>query len=454
MKLSMTIAVAGLLFAPALLNADCWYCGFEGYPGYGLCDAKAGSALCYGLEYVPTSPPTLVNCVWLLHGSCPQDPNHFQRFSTTSRTWTQRANLPYSNPREYVGWGGALAHGPTPSTVDSGRVFAFTGNNTCLFWGYSPPSNQWFSRPSVPWPVGAGGALCYGGVQNLDGTLSAVFYALVGGGYPYFYRYSYPMQGASDGSWVGRANFYQGYGVYAGGALAWVPRTDSPAVYPMGQVFALRGQGSYHLYSYNPATNAWRLECTLPYEMLVGSGAAMSPGPDRDDPLPYEDIRFFVGGHARAYVVWNPAGGTSKLTLSQPTPCQQNAGAALCEAEATHACYAVFGESTRDTFAYHDGFDPPEEEGGQSRVSAGPQGLPVEVRAGPGEHRFIVSCAAGPVALKVVDALGRVAVKASAEASSAGAELTWRHGSARAGVYFYTIGTQAGSGSGKLAVAR
>ncbi len=447
MKLSITIAVAGLLLAPALLNADCWY---DFYPGYGLYDAKAGSALCYGIDYQAGSVP----CVWLLHGNCTQDPNHFQRYSTSPWGWTPKANLPSPNG-QYVGWGGALAYGPDPyHPVDSGRIFAFTGNNTDLFWLYSPPENWWYSRPSVPYPVGAGGALCYGGVQNLGGTPSAVFYALLGRGRSYFYRYSYPMQSASNGTWDRLDDFYNHLAVNAGGALAWVPRADSTDVYPMGQVFALRGQGSYHLYSYNPATDAWRLECTLPYDILVDSGAAMSPEPDRDDPLPYEDVRFLVGGHARAYLVWNPAGGTSKLRISQPTPCPQNAGAALCEAEATHACYAVFGELTRDTFAYHDGFDPPEEDGGQSRAWAGPERVAVKVRVGSGEHRFIVSCAPGPVSLKVLDVVGMVVARTSARDCSAGAELTWRHGSARPGVYFYTVETPSGSGSGKLIAAR
>ena len=89
------------------------------------------------------------------------------KFSIDSpRTWTQRATLPYSDASEYVDWGGALAYGPDPYPIDSGRIFAFTGNNRNLFWFYSPPENRWFSRPPVPGPdsVGAGGALCYGGI--------------------------------------------------------------------------------------------------------------------------------------------------------------------------------------------------------------------------------------------------------------------------------------------------
>jgi hypothetical protein len=224
----------------------------------------------------------------------------------------------------------------------------------------------------------------------------------------------------------------------------------------MGQVFALRGQGSYHLYSYNPYTNAWRVEYTFPYDILVDSGAAMAHGPGNEQAEPpiLPDIRFLVGGHVKAYLVWNPAGGISKLKFSQPSPCPQNAGAALCEGEDTHSCYAVFGESTRDIFAWHNGLDPGEEDGGESRVSAMSEKASVKVRAGLGEHRFIVSCAPGPVSLKVVDAVGKVVAKAGGQAAGAEVSLTWRHESARAGVYFYTVVTQSGSGSGKLVVPR
>ena len=301
----------------------------------------------------------------------------------------------------------------------------------------------------MPQDVGAGGALCYGGIQDIGEDECAVFYALVGGSSDGFYRYSYPMQGASNGTWYQLADLYDDQGVNAGGAIAWIPRTDSTDVYPMGQVFALAGHADLpnYLYSYNPATNAWRIEYDFGYDLAVDSGAAMSPGGGG------YDVRFFMGGHSRVYLVWNPAGGTSKLKSSQPTPCQQNAGAALCEGEGTHSCYAVFGESTRDTFAWHNGLDP-EEDGGQSRASARPEGVSVKVRAGSGEHQFIISCAPGPVTLRVVDAVGAVVAKTSAQAGSTGVELNWRSNCASPGVYFYIVGTSSGSDSGKLVVAR
>jgi len=388
--------------------------------------------------------------VWLLHGNCGQDRNHFQRYTIGQPgSWTQRANLPYSDASENVDWGGALAWGPDPYPTDSGRIFAFTGNNTDLFWLYSPPANQWYSRPSVPENVGAGGALCYGDTQEIDEVECAVFYALVGGSSEGFYRYSYPMQSASNGTWDPLADLYNDQQVKAGGALAWLPRTDSADEYPMGQVFALAGFDDLpnYLYSYNPSTDAWRIEHDFGYDLAVDSGAAMSPGGGG------YDLRIFLGGHTKAYLVWDPSGGTTKLTLSQPTPCQQNAGAALCEGEADHSCYAVFGESTRDTFALHNGLDS-DEDGAQGEVCAGPENISVKVHAGPGEERFIISCAPGPVALRIVNAVGAVVAKTSAQIGSVGAELTWRYGSARAGVYFYTIVTGTGPVSGKLVVAR
>jgi hypothetical protein len=243
-KLSITIAVAGLLLAPALFSpveGTCW----RARAPYGLYQANAGSALCFGLEYPQVSPPAPIPYVWLLHGNCSQAANRFQRYSIGDPgTWTARATLPYSDASEHVGWGGALAYGPDPYPTDSGRIFAFTGNNTDLFWLYSPRANQWYSRPSVPHVVGAGGALCYGGIQDIGDDECAVFYALVGGNSDLFYRYSYPMQGASNGTWDLLADLSDGQydqAVNAGGALAWVPRMDSTDVYPMGQVFALAG---------------------------------------------------------------------------------------------------------------------------------------------------------------------------------------------------------------------
>jgi hypothetical protein len=302
----------------------------------------------------------------------------------------------------------------------------------------------------VPHTVGAGGALCYGGVQNLGGTLSAVFYALVGGGSYLFYRYSYPMQGTSNGTWDGLSNFYGSNQVKAGGVLAWVPRTDSSTVYPMGEVFALCDQGSNKLYCYNPYTDAWRVEYTFANDILVDSGAAMAHGPGNALVLP--DIRFFAGGHTCAYMVWDPSVRT--MEYSDTTPCPQNAGAALCEGEDVHSCYAVFGENTCDTFAWHDGLDLLMRDRGQGRVSTMSENVSVKVQSGSSEHRFIISCAPGQVSLKVVDVVGKVVAKARGQAASGVIDLTWRHGFVRPGVYFCTVVTPSGSGSGKLVVAR
>jgi hypothetical protein len=80
MKLSITIAVAGLLLAPALFSAvegTCW----RARATYGLYQANAGSALCFGQEYPQVSPPAPISYVWLLHGNCSQAANRFQRYS-------------------------------------------------------------------------------------------------------------------------------------------------------------------------------------------------------------------------------------------------------------------------------------------------------------------------------------------------------------------------------------
>jgi hypothetical protein len=142
------------------------------------------------------------------------------------------------------------------------------------------------------------------------------------------------------------------------------------------------------------------------------------------------------------------------MEYTDTTPCPQNAGAALCESEGAHSCYAVFGENTCDTFAWHNGLDLLMRDRGQDRVSAVSKKISVKVPAGSSEHRFIVSCAAGPVSLNVVDAVGKVVAKASGQAANGGVDLNWRHGFVGPGVYLCTVVTPSGSGSGKLVVAR
>lgn len=266
-----------------------------------------------------------------------------------------------------------------------------------------------------------------------------------------FYRYSYSMEreGAGVGSWEQLRPILRP--VRAGGALAWIPRLDSLGEYPMGQVFALAGEccqpnQSSYLYSYNPNTDTWRTEYTFPYDVVIDSGAAMAPG------VPaltgnYYDVRIFPGGHSTAYLVWKPSRRT--LRYNHQT---QNSGAALCEGETAYSCYAVFGEDNWDHFEWHR-LDSVYE-GAQGRVSGIPNPLRVKTLAGAGEYRFTISCAPGPVSLKVIDVLGRDVVKTIAQAGSAGVDLNWRYRSFSSGVYFYKVETPSGSTSNKLVVAK
>ncbi|MEO0079073.1 MAG: hypothetical protein ABIK44_00125 [candidate division WOR-3 bacterium] len=297
-----------------------------------------------------------------------------------------------------------------------------------------------------------GGALCYGGVWELNGIPCAFLYAFVGGGSPRFFRYAYsldPYRGASPrgSGWTELAQMWSNLPVKAGGCLAWCPlpgRTE----HPMGLVMALRGDRTQGFYFYDPAQNEWYWP-NVTFPEIVNGGAAMAAGASG------YAIRFWPAdrrtGREKTFCRYTYP--NDHIEYCEPTPRTQEPGAALCQVGDTF--YAVFGK--RDThsnrfFCYVD--EDPARGGGESGHPFGTGKPEVQVRAGHRLHRFRISCPAGPVCLKVVNATGSLLACIRASAEQDGADLTWEHGPVRSGVYLYFIQTPSRLLTGKLTIVR
>lgn len=450
------VCSAGAGLRPPLSAGWVRLADFHGYPAF------RGSALAVGrCDYEAGQPPPHdipTNVVWLLHGDCDiGEYNCFERYpipTPPQNPWALRQRLPWEEPFGLVDWGGALAYVPDPyAAPPGGRLFAFTGRNTPFFWTYNPVTNEWTQMPDLPEDVvvGDGGALCYGGIFELGGVLHALLYAFVGNGSPRFFRYAYPlspMEGepAGWGGWTELARMYSNLPVKAGGCLAWCRLPDN-VLHPRGLVMALRGDHTQGLYFYDPAQDAWSWPNLL-FGPAATGGAAMAAGASGSD------IRFWAGGGTRSFMWYTYGEPQVRYCQLPPDPdLKQYEGAALCQVGDTF--YAVFGKHNEPFTQFWRYWHWGDEQGGGQGGSFIAAGKPeVRVLSRPGEHRFRVSCAPGPVGLKVFNTAGAVLTRLSATAGPGGADLVWTHTSARAGVYLFEVETPQGRGSGKLTVVR
>jgi hypothetical protein len=195
MKVLALAAALAAFISPPL------YAGWERLRDFAPYTAGPGSALAAGrCDYengVEYPPPT--NLVWLLHGQCDVNPyNCFERWHKDPGPlglWDYRQGLPWEG-HPYVDWGGALAYAPDPFAYPAnGRIFAFTGHDTPLFWSYSPVAGEWVQEPDMldGLEVSEGAALCYGGIWESDGIPCVILYAFVGGESHRFFRYTHPL---------------------------------------------------------------------------------------------------------------------------------------------------------------------------------------------------------------------------------------------------------------------
>ncbi len=431
---------------------------FEPYPA-GPGSALAGGRCDYeaGIEH-----PEPTNLVWLLHGRCEiGGPNQFERWHKDPAPfglWAPRASLPWYGHEYTIDWGGALAFVPDPYAYPAtGRIFAFTGNRTPFFWSYNPAQDEWVAEPGFDdgTVVDDGGALCHGGIWEFDGIAHAVLYAFIGGGSGRFFRYAHPVsptRGRSRSTgWTELAPVMGGLPVRAGGCLAWCPLPENPD-HPMGLVVALRGDYTRGLYFYDPARDEWSAGPRLPNSRQTRGGAAIAAGPNGNE------VMLWPGGNrVRDFFRYVYPCDTIEWRNIPPTPMDQEPGSALCQTGGRY--FAVFNDSDDpqyppNTFWRYTHVGVIDPEGAQAAPAATAIEPTTSVRVCRSEHRFSVRCNPGSVGLRIIDAAGAVVTRQAVTAGRDIAELVWRHGTARSGVYLYTIDTPSGSLTGKLLVVR
>lgn len=394
-----------------------------------------GSAMCY-------SQTGGAGEVWLLHGDPPGEHGHFHCYSVADG-WHEEARMPQDPSTD---WGGALTfvHDPYSFPAD-GWVFALKGNRTQQFWVYL--GNTWVRGPDIPWPVWAGGALCFGGYHEWQGTSVAFVYAFTGSddlASCRFYRYVFdvvPHDGPASGVWEQLSTFP--WEVQEGGAITWCPMTDD-VQYPKGLVIAMRGDDSQGIYAYNPVANNWEHLANANY--TIGQGGAITTGPALNQ------VFCFRGNNANHWWYFDVTYRQfSYFTGSNLTPQDQKKGSALCY-DGRQYVYAEFGAPHDYYNFYKFSLDDPQGQGGQGLTSADGE-TPVKVLSGPGLHRFVVR-SSKPVHLDICDALGGMVHSTSVQSSSGQAELVWNHSGAGAGVYFYRLCLDRREFTGKLAIVR
>ncbi len=257
--------------------------GWEELPDSLQKGAELGSALCAGAGNGR-------NYVWFLQNSYPPNENnndYFYWYDINGRTWAPDSPPPL--PFSPIGPGGALAYVPDlDACPPNGWVFALRGNNTKEFWFFHGTPG-WQRAPDIPDSVVDGGALCYGGIQELWGRSYYVIYAFSGqdyevGGEPLgrFWRYCFPRipheyEAPLDGFWEDLTDI-PGMTHRYFPALTWLPMND-PENYPMGLVVAMKNyQDKGHFHLYYPNRDEWYHGCDIPHPFRQGEYAKLSDG--------------------------------------------------------------------------------------------------------------------------------------------------------------------------------
>ena len=278
------------------IDIDSWTTGIssipEEYDGQTGVVVGAGGGLCPYYDNIAE--------IWHLYVMSGGGTNYFWKYHTPvdAILWEERAPIPGN-----VGEGGAI--------VNAGdSVYVLGGGNTNNFWKFNISTGTWSDATwnaanIAPASVTAGGAMCYDGSRYIyalrggltpdfwrydtqigiwadmypldlrqgtvgDGAALCFFnqqiYALVGGGFRFFYVYD-----ITTNSWSTSRNFIENVG--AGGALT-VAR--SAGTY---YIYGWSGAGTRSFARYNISTGLWQTMSLAPYD--VGSGGALCTGEPR-----------------------------------------------------------------------------------------------------------------------------------------------------------------------------
>ncbi|MEO0071631.1 MAG: hypothetical protein ABIK39_06065 [candidate division WOR-3 bacterium] len=412
--------------------------------------AELGSALCAGAGNGR-------NYVWFLQNGAQAD--FFCRYDINQNRWEEDPQSPPFSP----GLGAALAYVPNlDASPASGWVFALRGDNTKEFWFFD---GDWHRAPDIPDSVVEGGALCYGGVQELWGREYYVLYAFSGqdyevGGEPCgrFWRYHFPRtphepEAPLDGSWTDMPDI-PGMTHRYFPALVWLPMNDRQH-YPMGLVVAMKNyQEKGHFHLYYPDRNTWYDGCDIPHPFRPGKYAKLSDGACMTSH--YRDSTIFLLGEIDRYFgfydVVNNAVYYPDDTTSEPV----RGGAAITALHWEGIAYAEFGTQTLVPSGpnFYRWVPPPEQEGKQGLGISLLSEVKVGVRSTQTFHIFSVKCAPGPVKLSIMDVTGRKIASLSAQCYNGDVDITYNHPIIKSGVYFWKASTASGDANGKLVIAK
>jgi hypothetical protein len=196
--------------------------------------------------------------VYLLAGSQKKtDPNNFFAYDVATSTWTALASLELG-PKLKVWKDGACI------TELNGTIYAMKSNDKPnKFYAYDTATNAWTAMETLPTfdSVGTkvkklyvkdGGAMCAGG-----GSI----YAIKGGGYNLFYKYT-PTVGWEVLDTIVRLHKKS------------VPKTGAALAYANGKVYLLKGNNTPELWCYTPGT-AYSKE-QIAKSNLVGQGFSLA----------------------------------------------------------------------------------------------------------------------------------------------------------------------------------
>lgn len=213
-----------------------WAC-----PAGPLASAPAPVAEGAALATAPGLGGAPTDAVFALRGGGTRD---FWRYSIGSDSWAVLPETPAP-----VGDGGALAEFASNGAICNTSTFsvaALRGSGTGDFWCYNIDHAAWEPGPSLPTPVGPGGALAQ--LQRLGHI-----YALSGGGTNSFWRLE------QAGVWSPLAPTPGP--VDAGGSLVAI---NYGTLSQRDVLYALQGGGSSAVWGYDVATNTWTQVASVP----------------------------------------------------------------------------------------------------------------------------------------------------------------------------------------------
>jgi hypothetical protein len=365
----------------------------------------------------------------------------FYSYAPTGNSWMQHTAIP-------LGPEGKLPAKGTAGLADGmGHVYLAKGNNTLAFWRYDVTGDSWHQLPDVP--LGVSGKKVKGG--------DCMNWVELGGT-----QYVYLLKGQ-------RCDFLR----YDVGAEVWEPLNDAPTgsngkwsngswiVYDGASTIYAQKAKANELWAYDLNTSTWG---TLPRASLplVGrTGRTKKSGDGGSGAWYYTAVYAFKGGNTQELWKYRPASdswGELETIPSLGSTMKKKsvkAGGGLTAAE--DALYALKGNKTCEFWLYRPGTFAEQDASGRDGAEGQGTGntvLTPVISPNPLAEQFLnlQLPQAGPVAVRVCDALGRAVLTRAGKGGVAPLRIDTRGLSD--GVYLVRIETRAGVWSRKLVIQR